>query len=151
MIVGYNSAFDLAIPNAESKRHLDGAELALENALFFDPIILSRRFDKYRKGGHKLVDIARAHGFEVDESKAHEASYDVEMTEFLVPKMLNLAWKNLPKQRTGLTPDQFLDKLQVWQAEWKKEWASGLTSYFAKNGKLEADGSPIVVSGAFPY
>ena len=151
VIAGYNSSFDLAILNAESKRHLDGSELVLDEARFIDPIIFSRRFDKYRKGGHKLVDIARAHGFEVDESKAHEASYDVEMTEFLVPKMLNLAWKNMPKERAGLTPDQFIDKLQVWQAEWKKEWASGLTTYFAKTGKLEEDGSPIVVSGAFPY
>ena len=57
----------------------------------------------------------------------------------------------MPKERAGLTPDQFIDKLQVWQAEWKKEWASGLTSYFAKTGKLEEDGSPIVVSDAFPY
>ena len=151
MVVGYNSSFDLSILNAEVKRYYPEVIFKHEGARFIDPIIFSRRFDKYRKGGHKLVDIARAHGFEVDESKAHEASYDVEMTEFLVPKMLNLAWKNMPKERAGLTPDQFIDKLQVWQAEWKKEWASGLTSYFAKTGKLEEDGSPIVVSDAFPY
>lgn len=151
VIAGYNSSFDLAILEAEVKRYYPEVIFKYEGARFIDPIIFSRRFDKYRKGGHKLVDIARAHGFGVDESKAHEASYDVEMTEFLVPKMLNLAWKNMPKERAGLTPDQFIDKLQVWQAEWKRDWASGLSSYFAKTGKLEEDGSPIVVSGAFPY
>lgn len=150
-IVGYNASFDLAILKSEVFRHHQTPILQRDGIRFLDPIIFSRRFDKYRKGGHKLVDIARAHGFEVDESKAHEASYDVEMTEFLVPKMLNLAWSKMPKERAGLTPDQFIDKLQVWQAEWKKEWASGLTTYFAKTGKLEEDGSPIVVSGAFPY
>lgn len=153
VVAGYNNSFDLSILEAESYRADPGIEglMDLEGIRFIDPIIFSRRFDKYRKGGHKLVDVARAHGFEVDESKAHEASYDVEMTEFLVPKMLNLAWSKMPKERAGLTPDQFIDKLQVWQAEWKKEWASGLTTYFAKTGKLEEDGSPIVVSGAFPY
>ena len=154
VVAGYNSSFDLAILEAEAKRSREnvvGIAFVKPQTRFIDPIIFSRRFDKYRKGGHKLVDIARAHGFEVDESKAHEASYDVLMTEFLVPKMLNLAWKNMPKERAGLTPDQFIDKLQVWQAEWKKDWASGLSSYFAKTGKLEEDGSPIVVSDAFPY
>ena len=151
VVVGYNSSFDLSILNAEVKRYYPEVIFKHEGARFIDPIIFSRRFDKYRKGGHKLVDIARAHGFNVEEEKAHAADYDVEMTEFLVPKMLNLAWRNMPKERAGLTPDQFIDKLQVWQAEWKKDWASGLSSYFAKTGKLEEDGSPIVVSGAFPY
>lgn len=156
LVTGYNSSFDLAILEAEAKRSREdvvGIAFVLPQTKFFDPLILSRRFDKYRKGGHKLVDIARAHGFEVDESKAHEASYDVEMTEFLVPKMLNLAWSKMPKERAGLTPDQFLDKLQEWQAEWKSEWASGLTQYFAKIGKTENDDgeTPIIVDGKFPY
>ena len=153
VVTGYNSSFDLSILESEIKRHFKGAKgFAWKNQVrYLDPIIFSRRFDKYRKGGHKLVDIARAHGFEVDEAQAHRADYDVEMTEFLIPKMLNLAWKNMPKERAGLTPDQFIDKLQVWQAEWKKDWSSGLTTYFAKTGKLEEDGSPIVVSDAFPY
>lgn len=151
VVVGYNSSFDLAMLNAESERHCDGEGLDLNRARYIDPIIFSRRFDKYRKGGHKLVDIARAHGFPVDESLSHEAEYDVRMTEFLVPKMLNLAWKKMPRERAGLTPDEFVTKLQVWQAEWKSEWASGLTQYFEKAGKTEDDGSKIVVSGAFPW
>ncbi len=154
IVAGYNSSFDLAILEAEAKRSREnvvGIAFVKPQTRFIDPIIFSRRFDKYRKGGHKLVDIARAHGFNVEEEKAHAADYDVEMTEFLVPKMLNLAWKKMPKERAGLTPDEFVDKLQGWQAEWKSEWASGLTQYFEKVGKLEEDGSKIVVSGAFPW
>lgn len=151
IVVGYNSSFDLAMLDAECKRHCEGFGLELNRARYIDPIIFSRRFDKYRKGGHKLVDIARAHGFNVEEEKAHAADYDVEMTEFLVPKMLNLAWKKMPKERAGLTPDEFITKLQEWQATEKAEWASGLTQYFEKAGKLEEDGSKIVVSGAFPW
>ena len=113
--------------------------------------IFSRRFDKYRKGGHKLVDIARAHGFGVDEAQAHRADYDVLMTEFLVPKMLNLAWKNMPKERAGLTPDQFIDKLQVWQAEWKKDWAEGITDYWRKSNNVNEDGTEKIASGRFPW
>jgi len=50
-----------------------------------------------------------------------------------------------------MTPDEFIYLLQVKQRAWKKEWAEGLTTYFAKQGKREDDGSPIIVSGAFPW
>lgn len=151
VVVGYNSSFDLAMLESEAIRYYQSSLFKHEGSRFLDPIILSRRFDKYRKGGHKLVDIARAHGFKVEEEKAHAADYDVEMTEFLVPKMLNLAWKKMPKERAGLTPDEFVTKLQVWQAEWKSEWASGLTQYKAKMGQKNEDGSAIVIAGAFPW
>lgn len=73
------------------------------------------------------------------------------MTEKLIPKVLNRAWQVLKHDRQGLTPDEFIDKLQEWQKKWKAEWDKHLTEYFAKTGKTEEDGSPIIVSGAFPY
>lgn len=150
VVVGYNSAFDLAILDAECKRHHD-CDLILEDARFIDPVIFSRVFDKYKKGGHQLITVAQRNGIEIEEERLHAADYDVEVTEKLVPIMLNRAWNELKPLREGLTPDEFVTKLQEWQAEQKNEWAEGLTSFFAKQGKKEEDGSAIVVDGKFPW
>lgn len=156
LICGYNSSFDLAILEAEAKRHNKGVQaLRVKDGMpkyrFLDPLIIDRHIDKYRKGGRKLMDVARNYGIVIEEDKLHNASYDVEVTEKLIPLVLNRAWQVLKHDRHGLTPDQFIDKLQVWQKKWKADWATHLTEYFAKTGKTEEDGSPIEVNGSFPY
>ena len=150
VVAGFNSAFDLAILDAECKRHLD-CDLILEDARYIDPVIFSRVFDKYKKGGHQLITVAKRNGIEIEDERLHAADYDVEVTEKLVPIMLNRAWNELKPLREGLTPDEFVTKLQEWQAEQKKEWARGLTKYFAEQGKREEDWSAIVVDGSFPW
>ena len=152
LVCGYNHAFDLSILKAEVTRH--GPEDAWYfpgEAEFLDPAIFSRKFDKFKKGGHQLITVAKRNGIEVEEDRLHAADYDVEVTEKLVPIFLNRAWKELAPLRQGLTPDEFVTKLQEWQAEAKKECAEGLTTYFAKQGKTEDNGSPIAVESKFPY
>lgn len=153
IVCGYNHSFDLAMLEAELLRHkvVRPPGLMLGSARYLDPAVFSRHFDKYKKGGHQLITVAKRNGIEVEEDRLHAAEYDVEVTEKLVPIMLNRAWKELRGLREGLTPDEFVTKLQEWQATTKLEWAEGLTSYFAKQGKTEEDGSPIVVDGRFPY
>lgn len=109
------------------------------------------KFDKYKKGGHQLITVAKRNGIEVEEDRLHAADYDVEVTEKLVKVFLNRAWRELASLREGLTPDEFITKLQEWQADEKKEWAEHLTEYFESQGNREDDGSKIVVSGTFPW
>lgn len=152
IVAGYNHSFDLAILESSCREATGGRGLYFELATrYLDPLIIDRHIDKYRKGSRKLVDVARHYGIVVEESKAHAADYDVYLTEQLIPKVLNAAWKKLEKERVGLTPDEFLDKLQEWQKVWKAEWATHLTKYFASVNKTEEDGSPIIVNGNFPY
>lgn len=152
VVAGFNNSFDLAILESELQRHrIADVLFKYEGPRFIDPVIFSRHFDKFKKGGHQLITVAKRNGIEVEEDRLHAAEYDVEVTERLVPIMLNRAWKELRGLREGLTPDEFVTKLQEWQATTKLEWAEGLTSYFAKQGKTEEDGSPIVVDGRFPY
>jgi len=154
LICAYNGSFDLAILESEAKRYnpgVAGLRIKDEGYLHFDPCILSRKFDKYKKGGHQLITVAKRNGIEVEDDRLHAADYDVEITEKLTRLFLNRAWKELAKERQGLTPDEFLVKLQGWQAEWKQEWATGLTAFFKKENKREENGDPIVVSGSFPW
>lgn len=156
VICGYNSAYDLAILEAEAKRYNPGVQnLRVKDGLpsyrFIDPAIFSRVFDKFQKGGHKLITVAQRNGIEVEEDRLHTADYDVEVTEKLVKIMLNRAWHELADVRKDKTPDEFVTVLQTWQAEQKKIWADHTTAYFESAGKTEDDGSKIIVSGAFPW
>lgn len=153
VIGGYNHSYDLAILEAEAKRYNPGVQnlRIKESARFIDPAIFSRVFDKYVKGGHQLITVAKRNGVEIEEERLHSADYDVEVTEKLVKIMLNRAWRELADMREGLTPDEFVTKLQGWQAVAKQEWAEHTTEYFESAGKTEEDGSKIIVSGAFPW
>lgn len=152
IVAGYNHAFDLSILESELRRHaLADYLFKYEGVRFLDPAIFSRKFDKFKKGGHQLITVAKRNGIEVEEDRLHAADYDVEVTEKLVKVFLNRAWKELAPLRQGLTPDEFITKLQEWQATEKAEWADGLTQYFESQGKREEDGSKIVVSGKFPW
>ena len=144
-IVGYNNSYDLGILDREMSRHNErglnfgrgyfGPEV---DGLFFDPIIYDRAMDKYRKGGRKLMDVARHYGIPIDESRLHQAEYDVIVTA-------RLAWLLLKKS------PHTVSELQGLQEAWKRDWAGGLTKYFANSGKTEPDGSKIIVDGSFPY
>lgn len=153
IIGGYNHSFDLAMLEAEAKRYNPGITglRIRETARFLCPLTIDRAVDKYRKGSRKLVDVAHHYGVEVDESTLHDASGDVTITEKLIPKVLNKAWDSMGGASQGLTRDEFIDKLQELQVEWKRDWATHLTEYFEKIGKTEEDGSKIVVNGGFPW
>lgn len=152
VITGYNNSFDLAILEAEIKRHFPGITglRFKEEGRFIDPLILDRAIDRYRKGSRKLADVARHYGVNFNEDEAHAADYDVKVTAELVPKVLNAAYKALPKLK-GLSQGEIIDALQGMQRDWKRDWADHLTEYFAKTGKTEDDGSKIVVNGNFPW
>lgn len=156
VICGYNHAFDLAMLEAEAKRYNPGVQnLRIKDWVptyrFIDPAIFSRVFDKYVKGGHQLITVAKRNGIEVEEDRLHAADYDVEVTEKLVKIFLNRAWNELPELREGKTPDEFVTALQKWQADEKKKWAEHTTDYFESTGRTNDDGSKIVVSGSFPW
>lgn len=151
VIAGYNNSYDLGILDAELRRY-ENRELQFDTGtLFLDPVHFSRKLDKYERGGHQLITTAKRNGLDIEEERLHAADYDVEVTERLVPLFLNRAWIERKEDRIGLTTGEYLGKLQALQAKWNKEWADGLTEYFAKSGKKNEDGSPIVVEAKFPY
>lgn len=150
---GYNNSFDLSILDYEVQRHfgIEGLPALMgTKPRFIDLLILDRQVDRYRKGSRKLLDVAKHYGVELDETRLHAADYDVHVTHRILKPILNLAASKVPELR-GLNAEQIIDKLQVLQAEWKRDWADHLTEYFESAGKTEDDGSKIIVSGAFPW
>ncbi|AWY05048.1 exonuclease [Microbacterium phage Hortus1] len=145
-LVGYNQAFDLGILSHEVRRHFGfdmwdslGDPSLMSPAQFFDPFVYDVGTVEKRRGNRKLMTVAGQHyGIPIDESRLHEAKYDVEVTN-------HLAWKMLKRSPWTLA------EMQPLQVQWRKRYADGLTDYFARIGKTEEDGSPIVVDDSFPW
>lgn len=82
--------YDLSILDAEIARHLGIKDygLSIKNrAQLFDPLVVDRAKDKYRKGKRKLEFMAAHYGVPFDPEKAHKADYDVEITARVAAKV----------------------------------------------------------------
>lgn len=149
-ILAYNLPYDLTVVDREMRRQklslgvtklVSGQPGGFPPAIFFDPLIWSRHEFKFVKGGHKQFTVARRLGIPVDESRLHDAQYDVELGA-------KIAWRFFQKYSQGF--DSVRDMSDALK-ERNAEWAKGMTEYFARIGKKEDDGSPIDIQPAFPY
>lgn len=115
----YNANYDLSILTAEMARNKLGSrygEWLADNVRIFDPLVVDRAKDRYRKGSRKLADVAKHYGIPFDPDKAHKADYDVAITAKVA---LAVA------RKYGVPSNEE-------QAQWYAEWAKGLQAHFRK-------------------
>ncbi|MGW8431552.1 exonuclease domain-containing protein [Curtobacterium citreum] len=136
-IVAFNGRYDMTITDREARRH--GIDPLL-NFHLIDPFVIDKQVDPYRKGKRKLTDVARHYGFELE--NAHTADADAIMAG-------RVAWKLLDDTaaKAGLST---VGELHTVQVSWAREQAVGLESYFRRVGKLNDDGTPIVIEKEWP-
>lgn len=122
-IVAFNASYDLTVLACEAKRqNVNGRILPLlERALIFDPFVVDKALDKYRKGSRKLADVCAFHGIKLD--NAHDAGADALAAA-------RLAYKLAAKH--GLHD---LVELQTQQRIWAREQAIGLAAYLKSQGQ----------------
>ena len=136
-LVAFNGRYDMTITDREARRH--GIDPVLQFHLI-DPFVIDKHQDPYRKGKRKLTDVARHYGFELE--NAHTADADAIMAG-------RVAWKLIDDAaaRAGLNT---LDQLHLAQVSWAREQAVGLESHFRRVGKVNDDGTPIVIEKEWP-
>lgn len=120
--VAYNLSFDLSILHYEFERHLglEGwGEKVTANVKLFDPYVVDRAKDKYRKGQRKLMNVATHYGIEFNEEELHNAKADVELTSKVAAAV---------RKKYGMPTTQE-------QAQMYKEWAKGFREYLTRQGK----------------
>jgi DNA polymerase-3 subunit epsilon len=124
-VVVYNASYDLSLLDRELLRHGYGG---LEIGPVVDPLCCDKRYDRYRKGSRKLVDVARHYGIELSELDAHGAAADALAAA-------RVAWKLARKypELGAMTHKELWDA----QAAWYREQATSLARYFASQGKTE--------------
>ncbi|WP_160049880.1 MULTISPECIES: exonuclease domain-containing protein [unclassified Nocardiopsis] len=137
-VVIYNAPYDLGLLSAELRRH--GAEARFGEAVrVLDPLVIDKRFDTFRRGSRKLVDVCAHHGVRLDADQAHGAAADALAAA-------RLAWK-LAATHPELA-DMDIDDLHDAQVTWKAAQAASFQDYLRRrNPDAVVDGSwPLAAS-----
>lgn len=124
--VAYNLNYDASILGADLERHgvyrywsdmLLGDPEDVSKATLFDPLVVDRAKDKYRKGKRKLESVAAHYGIPFDADEAHNARYDVEVTAKVAAAVAG---------KYGIPSN-------AEQAEMYRTWATGLEEYLRRS------------------
>ncbi|NNN14784.1 MAG: hypothetical protein HKL82_02885 [Acidimicrobiaceae bacterium] len=124
-VVGMNVSYDLKIIDACSKGVL-GMSLADAgwSGPLLDILVIDRHFDKYRKGGRKLVDLCSHYG--VTAELLHDAENDVEASVLVLFRQC---------QQYSKLAAMSMDELNVAQQLRHRKWAEGFSKYLVSKGK----------------
>lgn len=120
-LVIMNAQYDVSLLTYELERLGYPERLDWSKFNIIDPMILDRTLDKYRKGPRKLVNLAAHYGILVDESKAHDSTYD----NYLAG---NVAIAIVHKYK--VTNGYLKTQPQLY-----REWATGLEEHKRKTDK----------------
>lgn len=123
-VVGFNICYDLTVLDRELRRH-HGRPLTVGGPVI-DPLVIDRRFDRYRRGPRKLDAMCAHYGVPLD--GAHDARHDAVAAA-------RLAWK---QARTY--PElaaMGLHELTTAQAGWYRTWAIEFRQYLLDRGRTD--------------
>lgn len=132
-VIAYNGSFDLSVI------HFEGLRLgypALQVGTMFDPFVVWRALEKYRKGKRRLEDACQR--FQVSLDGAHDATEDALAAA-------RVAWRMLHAEYTGQLAAMSTTDLMKWQADQHELRQLDFQDYLRRNGKDPSD-----VSTAWP-
>ncbi|HEY1732826.1 MAG TPA: exonuclease domain-containing protein [Acidimicrobiales bacterium] len=112
-VVGMKLDYDLTILDFQC-RQLDGRGLGDRGFVgpVLDALVLDRRFDRYRKGRRRLVDLCAEYGVVID--RAHDAAADAEASVAVLGAI---------GRRFSTLHQMHLARLHIAQANWHRQWA----------------------------
>lgn len=119
-VVAFNAAFDLAILDAELRRHALATlpeRLGGEVAPVLDPLIIDRAVDRYRRGKRTLSDLCRVYDVVPADGGLHSAEVDVVATLDVLAAMT----LRHPELATT-TPDRLHEDQRVWHRQWAEDF-----------------------------
>jgi len=143
-IVIYNAPFDLSMLDAGTRRHF-GKELKelMPRPNVFDPLVLDKQFDRFRKGKRTLVAAAEHYGVKF-EGEAHGALADSIAAGRVLQSMLR-RFDDL-----ALAASVNPDGVHAAQVEWARSQAESFADYLRRSGKDASDVNthwPIKITG----
>ncbi|WJL95480.1 exonuclease domain-containing protein [Microbacterium sp. ET2] len=133
-VVAYNAAYDFTLLRHEALRH-DVVPLEHPHPVF-DPLVIDRHYDRYRRGKRTLTRVAEHYAVRLDE--AHEAAADA--------RAAGRVAQALARRYRGLLPSTARG-IHVEQIAWARDQAASLTEYFVRIGRIDP-GEP--VEGTWP-
>lgn len=133
-VVAYNAPYDFSLLKHEALRH--GVAPIASPSPVIDPLVVDKRYDRYRRGKRTLTVVAEHYAVRLD--GAHEASADAVAAGRVAQALAEryAAW--LPET---------LDDLHARQVGWARAQAESLTEYFVRIGRIDPDDP---VDGSWP-
>ncbi|WP_396652464.1 exonuclease domain-containing protein [Microbacterium radiodurans] len=131
-VVAYNAPFDFSLLKYEALRH--GIEPILDPSPVIDPLVIDKRYDRYRRGKRTLAVVAEHYAVLL--MGAHEAAADA-IAAGRVAQVLATRFAD------GLPPSAA--ELHTRQIGWARAQAASLSEYFVSIGRLDAE-----IDGAWP-
>ncbi|WP_460773976.1 exonuclease domain-containing protein [Microbacterium sp. GXF7504] len=131
-VVAYNAPYDFSLLKHEAIRH--GVPPILSPAPVFDPLVVDKRLDRYRRG-KRTLEVVAAHYAVVLEG-AHDAAADAVAAGRLAQALAC----RFPLPATA-------HELHVQQVAWAREQAESLTEYFVRIGRIDP---AEVLDGSWP-
>jgi DNA polymerase-3 subunit epsilon len=125
-VVAYNAPYDFSLLKHEAVRH--GIEPILRPSPVIDPLVVDKRYDRYRRGKRTLSVVAEHYAVRLD--GAHEAASDAVAAGRVAQA---LAEKFAP----WLPPS--VEELHTSQIAWARAQAESLTEYFIQMGRIDPE------------
>lgn len=125
-VVAYNAAYDFSLLKHETIRH--GVAPIADPSPVIDPLIMDKRYDRYRRGKRTLEVVAKHYAVRLE--GAHDASADAVAAGRVAQALAErfAAW--LPET---------VEELHTRQIGWARAQAASLTDYFIQIGRLDPD------------
>jgi DNA polymerase-3 subunit epsilon len=124
-VAGMKLDYDLTILDAQSRKHHgQGLRDLGWTGPVLDAAVIDRKFDRYRKGSRKLVDLCNHYG--VDLGNAHDAVAD-SAAAVAVLRSMYTAYPELAAAD--------LSELSRKQELWHREWATSYSEWRERQGK----------------
>jgi DNA polymerase III subunit epsilon len=133
-VVAYNASFDFSLLAYEALRH--GVEPIAAPWPVIDPLVVDRRYDRYRRGPRTLAAVADHYAVRLD--GAHDASADAVAAGRLA--------QAIARRFAAWLPDS-PGELHARQVGWARAQAANLTAYFVSIGRLDPEEA---VDGRWP-
>ena len=121
-VVAYNAPFDFSLLRHEAERH--GVAPIVEPSPVIDPLVVDKRYDRYRKGKRTLEAVATP--YDVPLEGAHDAEADAIAAGRLAQAIAGRF--DLPA-----SPQE----LHEQQIGWARAQAESLTDYFVRIGRID--------------
>lgn len=121
LLASFNAPFDVPFAASMFLRAAEPVPALLCAELVLDPLVWSRKLDRYKKGGHKLMTVATRCGVveEHELSGAHRADFDAEVGI----RVLGAFSREVPSD---------INELMHWQRVARAEWEANFFSYLMK-------------------
>lgn len=125
-VVAYNAAYDFSLLHHEAVRH--GIPCLDAPSPVIDPLVMDKRYDRYRRGKRTLSVVAQHYSVRLD--GAHEAAADAVAAGRVAQALAERFAPWLPPTA---------HELHTRQIGWARAQAESLTEYFIGIGRLDPD------------